>query len=90
MFLDFAEDQAERRKQVFLKDWKERLDGFLRFNERRILDNPGKVSRAQADQLALGEFTEFEKRRRERVEMEAESQLMKQLEGKTKRTPKND
>jgi hypothetical protein len=32
MFLDFAEDQARRRKQVFLKDWKNRLDEFLRFN----------------------------------------------------------
>lgn len=29
MFLDFAEDQARRRKQIFLKDWKTRLDDFL-------------------------------------------------------------
>jgi hypothetical protein len=31
MWLDFAEDQARRRKQVFLKDWKAKLDEFLRF-----------------------------------------------------------
>src|SRR5262249_6137850 len=41
MFLDFAEDQARRRKQVFMQDWATRLDDFLRFNERRVLDNPG-------------------------------------------------
>lgn len=37
MFLDYAEDQAQRRKQVFLKDWPERLDAFLSFNERSRL-----------------------------------------------------
>jgi len=35
MFLDYAEDQAIRRKQVFLDDWTTKLDEFLRFNERR-------------------------------------------------------
>lgn len=37
MWLDFAEDQAKRRKQVFMKDWEQKLDDFLRFNERRVL-----------------------------------------------------
>ncbi len=32
MWLDFAEDQARRRKQVFLKDWETKLDEFLVFN----------------------------------------------------------
>ncbi len=30
MFLDYAEDQAKRRKQVFLNDWKTKLDEFLK------------------------------------------------------------
>lgn len=34
MWLDFAEDQARRRKQIFLRDWETRLDDFLRFNDR--------------------------------------------------------
>ena len=37
MFLDFAEDQARRRKQVFMRDWREKMDAFLRFNERNVL-----------------------------------------------------
>jgi hypothetical protein len=40
MFLDFAEDQARRRKQVFLRDWQQKLDEFLRFNERDVLPTP--------------------------------------------------
>ncbi|MGH9418531.1 MAG: virulence RhuM family protein, partial [Thermoanaerobaculia bacterium] len=37
MFLDFAEDQARRKKQIFLRDWQTRLDDFLRFNDRNVL-----------------------------------------------------
>ncbi len=47
MFLDFAEDQARRRKQVFLKDWKAKLDGFLQFNDRNVLPGMGRISRDQ-------------------------------------------
>ena len=48
MLLDFAEDQARRRKQVFLADWKTKLDEFLRFNERAVLGDPETLSRAAA------------------------------------------
>ncbi|MBN2437902.1 MAG: virulence RhuM family protein, partial [Deltaproteobacteria bacterium] len=41
MWLDFAEDQAKRRKQVFMKDWERKLDEFLHFNERRVLLTAG-------------------------------------------------
>ena len=45
MFLDFAEDQARRRKQIFLHDWRTRLDEFLQFNDRNVLPDAGRVSR---------------------------------------------
>ncbi len=45
MWLDFAEDQARRRKEVFLKDWAEKLDAFLKFNERDVLEGGGRVSK---------------------------------------------
>ena len=45
MWLDFAEDQARRRKEVFLKDWAERLDAFLTFNERDVLTGAGCISK---------------------------------------------
>ena len=37
MWLDFAEDQARRRQQVFLRDWQDKLDQFLQFNDRDVL-----------------------------------------------------
>jgi hypothetical protein len=89
MFLDFAEDQAKRRKQVFLKDWRERLDSFLRFNERAVLPDAGRVSREEANRQAEAEYERFAQRRREL----AEADEMKQLEdaarewAKRKRTP---
>ena len=42
MWLDFAEDQARRRRQVFLQDWDVRLDEFLRFNDRAVLPGKGR------------------------------------------------
>ena len=43
MYLDYAEDQAERHIPMTMEDWKKRLDVFLQFNDREVLDNPDKV-----------------------------------------------
>lgn len=80
MFLDFAEDQARRRKQIFLRDWETRLDDFLRFNEREVLPNAGAVSREQADRRAHDEYARFEERRRIDAESTGEADVMKALE----------
>ena len=50
MWLDFAEDQARRRQQVFLRDWQDKLDQFLQFNDREVLQGAGKVSQKMADE----------------------------------------
>lgn len=88
MFLDFAEDQASRRKQVFLNDWQTRLDDFLRFNERRVLSDAGAVSRETADEKAAREFKIFSERRRVAIESKAEQDSMRELEETAKRLPK--
>ena len=44
MYLDYAEDQAERDIPMTMQDWAAKLNAFLQFNERDILDHPGKVS----------------------------------------------
>ena len=59
MYLDYAEDQAERHIPMTMEDWKNRLDIFLQFNEREILDNPGKVSHKVAESFALSEFQKY-------------------------------
>ena len=88
MFLDFAEDQARRRKQIFLENWQTRLDDFLRLNERAILPDAGKVSREQADAIADREYDRFAVRRRSRLEDQSEADTLKQLEEEVRKLPK--
>ena len=59
MYLDYAEDQAERHIPMAMEDWKEKLDVFLQFNERDVLNNPGKVSHKVAESFALSEFEKY-------------------------------
>ena len=80
MWLDFAEDQAKRRKQVFMKDWEQKLDEFLRFNDRKILPNAGKVSKQDAEEDTKAEYEQFEIRRRAYKESIGEAETIKQLE----------
>lgn len=80
MFLDYAEDQARRRKQVFLKDWPERLDAFLSFNERDVLPGLGSVSRDSAEQRALAAYEPFNERRRFAAEDQGAVDAMAALE----------
>lgn len=63
MYLDYAETQAERRQPLYMKDWREKLDAFLQFNERQILGHAGKVSMEVAKKLALDEYEKFERKR---------------------------
>lgn len=59
MYLDYAEDQAERHIPMTMEDWKNKLDVFLRFNERDVLDNLGKISHKVAESFALSEFEKY-------------------------------
>jgi len=84
MWLDFAEDKARRRKQVFFREWAERLDDFLRFNERSVLTRSGKVSKKIADDRAKQEYDKFAERRRAFLESEGERSYMESLEAAAK------
>ena len=59
MYLDYAEDQAERKIPMTMKDWATKLNAFLQFNERDILDHPGKVSQEVAKAFAESEFEKY-------------------------------
>jgi hypothetical protein len=90
MFLDFAEDQAKRRKQVFLSDWQTKLDEFLKFNERPILPNAGSISREAADEKAEREYERFNERRRLEKESQAERDAIAELEDRVRKLPKKN
>ena len=59
MYLDYAEDQAERNIPMTMKDWSQKLNAFLQFNERDILQNAGKVTAVIAKEFALSEFEKY-------------------------------
>lgn len=88
MWLDFAEDQARRRKQVFLKDWESKLNEFLKFNDRNVLTDKGKVTKTDADAHAETQYEEFAARRRKLLESEAERSQQQGLEDAAKKLPK--
>lgn len=59
MYLDYAEMQAEKGIAMTMKDWVKKLDSFLQFNEREILQNAGKISHEMAEQLAINEYEKY-------------------------------
>jgi hypothetical protein len=67
MYLDYAEDQAKQQRVMHMAEWKDKLDGFLRFNGREVLQDAGKVSAEVAKRLAEERYEMFRVRR---VEME--------------------
>jgi hypothetical protein len=85
MFLDYAEDQARRKKQVYLKDWQTKLDEFLRFHERAVLPGAGTVSREEADAKAQHDYDLFSRRRREALEAQGQADVFRQLEDAAKK-----
>jgi hypothetical protein len=59
MYLDTAENFARRNKTMTMKDWVERLDGFLEFNAYEVLKSHGVVKRDIAERHALAEYEKF-------------------------------
>jgi hypothetical protein len=59
MYLDYAENQAQKGVVMYMKDWVEKLDAFLQFNEEAVLKHHGKVSHEVALALAENEFEKY-------------------------------
>jgi len=91
-YLIFAEGQAMRRIPMYMKNWIEKLDGFLQLNERDILDHAGKISHELAIRNAEQQYEAFS-RQRIKAEDELESDFdrsVKMIEqtAKTRNIPK--
>lgn len=59
MYLDYAENQAERGIPMTMSDWAEKLNAFLKFNDAEILANAGKVTAEIAKSFAESEFEKY-------------------------------
>ena len=79
MWLDYAEDQASRRKPIYMRDWRERLDAFLQFNQRAILEHSGRISMEEAKRRALQQYQEFNQRRIEDGDEQAEKEFEEEI-----------
>jgi hypothetical protein len=63
MYLDYAENQAKRRKTMTMAEWEQKLNAFLAFNEKDLLNHAGKISTQVAERLALERYEVFDQRR---------------------------
>lgn len=59
IFLDIAEDSAERNIPMYMKDWKEEVDNVLKMRHYKILEGKGKISKLDADTKASKEYEKF-------------------------------
>src|SRR3989338_8717095 len=60
-YLVFAEGQAIQRVPMYMKDWIEKLHGFLEINNKNILNDAGKISHKLAIEIAEKNFDEYKK-----------------------------
>lgn len=64
MYLDYAELQAKQHHVMHMADWEEKLNQFLQFNGRKVLQGFGKVRREVAEALAIEEYEKYDTHRR--------------------------
>ena len=82
MYLDYAEDQAEKGIPMTMNDWADKLNGFLQFNEYKVLQDSGKVTAEIAKRFAHSEFEHYRLIQDRLFESDFDkfAQLSKQLE----------
>jgi hypothetical protein len=83
-YLELAELQALNRKPMYMEDWIERLDDFVRMTGNNILQNAGTVSHQQALKKANVEYEKYKEQTRNQLS-EAEKHFVKQIENTAKK-----
>lgn len=89
-YLEFAELQAIRHKEMTMKDWIEKLDDFIKMSGSELLQNAGKISKLEAENKALAEYAKYKeaiKNELSEVELhflESVKKSQKQIEQKAK------
>ena len=78
-FFDYIEGIIARNKTFTMKEFAESVDKFLTFNEYKILDGKGHISKADADAKAISEYKEFEKH--QEIESDFDKEMKKFIEG---------
>ncbi|MBS7790093.1 virulence RhuM family protein [Roseococcus sp. SDR] len=79
MFLDFAEERASRRQVTHMADWIKQTDRFLTFNEREVLQGPGRVSHERMEAIVHERFAQFDEARRKEEAAQAEAEAIEEI-----------
>jgi hypothetical protein len=79
MYLDYAEDQAEQGNVMTMKDWAEKLNAFLQFNQKQILEDSGKVTATIAKEFAEKEFEKYKPIQDRLFESDFDKEIKKRL-----------
>lgn len=89
MYLDYAELQATRQILMKMRDWSERLDAFLQFNDYSVLRDAGQISGQVAKKMAEGEYERFRIIQDLAFESDFDREIIKalKLESKDKNVP---
>jgi len=80
IFLEQAELRAKERKQLTLDFWRQNVDRLLEFNDKPILNSPGKISAEQMKQIAHNRYDAFDESRRKAEAIAADAEDIKALE----------
>ena len=75
MYLDYAELQAKQHNAMHMADWETKLNQFLQFNDREVLQNFGTVKREVAEALAVAEYEKYDAHRKTLEANEADELL---------------
>ena len=67
LFLDFAELQAKSHTPMYMKDWVQKLDDFLKLSGKELLNHAGTISAEVAKLKANAEYDKFKARSLERL-----------------------
>ena len=84
LYLDFAEMQAEEHRPMYMKDWINILDDFLRISRKDILTHAGKISAKLAKEKADQEYDRFKERTKNTLSP-VESHFLENFEREQKR-----
>lgn len=79
-FLNYAQDQAERRKVVHMSDWLSKADQFIEFNDYEPLNDHGRIARKDAYKLAEDRYGLYDQGRKEIEFREADRSLVEALQ----------
>ncbi|GEQ87402.1 toxin Fic [Patiriisocius marinistellae] len=84
-YLIFAQGQAQRRVPMYMKNWIEKLNGFLTLNDREILNNAGTVSHELGKENAEREYKKFKETKQKTIGEGDFEKAIKKIENKKRK-----